>query len=330
MPLRELSLPNDLEPLGDVIAEAFQYPDHPEWSVQTDEIESFVASLKNFRRMWPVIQLLLWVSPVLRDMLRGYTWKEDGRIVGLVNFGRRGTTDVWYVANVGVLPGYRRRGIARQLVSASLETIRERGGRTALLDVIDGNYPAYKLYQSQRFEVYTSSLMLELKPQAAPAPPPLPAGYVQEVVSLFEWRSRYALAQRITPEHVLTYEPVNERRYRIPPAARLMIPLTLIANGLKVECSVVRTPTEVVACARSEARVRQEGRNEIQVSLDPAHAELAPYLIRSLLHRVTSRSPGRIVEMGLPEHQSALIDAAQGAGFVQRTLHRRMGIHLLA
>jgi hypothetical protein len=37
----------------------------------------------------------------------------------------------------------------------------------------------------------------DLEPQAAPSPPPLPAGYVQEAVSLFEWRSRYHLAQRI-------------------------------------------------------------------------------------------------------------------------------------
>ena len=37
MPLRNLTLPYDLEPLVEMVAETFQYPGNPEWSVQTDE-----------------------------------------------------------------------------------------------------------------------------------------------------------------------------------------------------------------------------------------------------------------------------------------------------
>jgi ribosomal protein S18 acetylase RimI-like enzyme len=331
MPIRNLALPNDLEPLSEMVAETFQYPDNPEWSVQADEVESMAASMKNYRRMWPVIQLIQWLSPALRDILHGHIWEEDGQIVGFTNIGRQGTTDVWYVSGVGVRPEYRRRGIARQLVSASLEMIRERGGRIALLDVIDGNYPAYKLYQNLGFETYAGTLMLELEPHAAPvsAPRPLPEGYVQEDVSLFEWRSRYALAHRATPEHILVYEPVQESRYRRPPTARLLMPLLLRADGLKAECFVIRTAAgEVVAYGRSEARVREKGRNEINASLDPAHGELAPYLIQALLYRVNAQSPGRIVEMSLSKWQSALTGAAKEVGFEQRTRMHRMGILL--
>jgi GNAT superfamily N-acetyltransferase len=310
-------------------AETFQYPDHPEWSVQADELESIAASMKNYRRMWPVIRLLQSLSPALRHILHGHIWEEDGQIVGFTNINRRGTTDVWYISGVGVRPDYRRRGIARQLVSASLDMIREHGGRIALLDVIDGNEPAYKLYQSLGFETYAGTLMLELEPQSAPSPSSLPAGYVQKAVSLFEWRSRYRLAQRITPEHVRTYEPVEERRYRRSPMARLMMPLLLKADGLKAECFVIRTSTgQVVAHGRSEARVREKGRNEIHGSLDPAHAELAPFLVQFLLHRVTSLSPDRIVEMNLPERQSALFAAAKEAGFERRIRNQRMGLLL--
>jgi len=330
MPIRLLKLPDDLEPLSEMAAETFQYPDHPEWSVQADEVESVAASMVNYRRMWPVVRLLQWLSPALRDILHGYVWEEADRIVGFTLLSRRGTTDVWYIAGVGVHPDYRRRGIARQLVSASLEMIRERGGRIALLDVIDGNYPAYRLYQSLGFETYTGTLTLEWEPQAAPLrPPPLPAGYVREAVSLFEWRSRYRLAQRTTPEHVLTYEPVEERRYRRPPTARLLMPLMLKADGLKAECFTIRTPSgQVTAYGRSEARVREKGRSEISASLDPAHADLAPHLIQTLLHRVASLSPGHIVEMWLSEWQSALIDAAREVGFKRRTRNHRMGLLL--
>lgn len=329
MSIRLLKLPDDLEPLTEMAAEAFQYPENPEWSVQSDEIESVAASMRNYRRIWPIIQFLQWLSPALRDILHGYIWEEDGKIVGFTNVNRQGTTDVWYVSGVGVIPEYRRRGIARQLVTASLDMLRARGARIALLDVIDGNAPAYKLYQSLGFETYTGTLALELEPQAAPSSPRLPADYIQEAVSPFEWRSRYSLAQRITPEHVLTYEPVEERRYRRPPAARLLMPLILKADGLKVECFVVRTQSgQVVAVGRSEARMREKGRNAISARLDPAHAELAPYLIQALLHRVASQSPDRIVEMWLPQWQSALADAAERAGFEQRTRNHRMGMVL--
>ena len=50
MPIRTLSLPGDLEPLGEMVGQAFQYPNHPEWSVQSDEVESISSSMKNYRR----------------------------------------------------------------------------------------------------------------------------------------------------------------------------------------------------------------------------------------------------------------------------------------
>ena len=329
MPIRLLKLPDDLVPLGQMAAETFQYPDHPEWSVQTDEAESMAASVKNYRRIWPLIRLVQWLSPALRDILHGYIWEEDGHIAGFTNANRQGITDVWYISGVGVHPDYRRRGIARQLVSATLEMVRSRGARVVLLDVIDANYPAYKLYQSLGFDTYTGTLALELEPQAALSLPPLPAGYVQQAVSPFEWQSRYHLAQRITPENIAIYEPVEERRYHRPPMARLLMPLLLKADGLKAECFVIRTKAgQVVAVGRMEARMRKEGRSEIHARLDPAHAELAPYLIQFLLHRVINLSPGRIVEMWLPQWQSTLVDAAKQAGFKQRTHNHRMGMLL--
>jgi GNAT superfamily N-acetyltransferase len=309
--------------------EAFQYPDHPEWSVQSDEVESISASMKNYRRIWPIIRLLQWLSPPLRDIIDGHVWEEESKIVGFTNLSRQGTTDLWYVSGVGVSPGYRRRGIARQLVNAGLDLVRARGGRLVLLDVIDGNEPAYKLYQSLGFETYTGTLALELEsPSALPALD-LPKGYTQEVVSPFEWQPRYSLAQRITPEHVLTYEPVEERRYRRPPIARLMMPLFLKADGLKAECFTVQTRSgQVVAHGRGEARTREKGRNEITVRLDPEHPDLAPYLIQYLVRWVEGQSPGRIVETWLPEWQSDLAEAAKDAGFAQRTRNHRMGLVL--
>ena len=39
MELRPLEWPRDLTSLGEMICDTFQYPENPEWSVQTDEKE---------------------------------------------------------------------------------------------------------------------------------------------------------------------------------------------------------------------------------------------------------------------------------------------------
>ena len=39
MELRQLEWPRDLTPLGEMIFDTFQYPENPQWSVQTDEKE---------------------------------------------------------------------------------------------------------------------------------------------------------------------------------------------------------------------------------------------------------------------------------------------------
>jgi ribosomal protein S18 acetylase RimI-like enzyme len=128
MPMRLLQLPNDLLPMAKMTLDAWQYPENPQWSLQQDEEESLIESMKNFRRIWPIIRLAQWLSPNLRDILRGYVWEEDKQMMGFTNTNRQGNTDTWYISAVGVRPGYRRRGIAQKLVEATIELIRERGG----------------------------------------------------------------------------------------------------------------------------------------------------------------------------------------------------------
>jgi ribosomal protein S18 acetylase RimI-like enzyme len=128
MPMRLLQLPHDLMPMAEMTTVTWQYPENPEWSLQLDEEESLIESMKSLKRIWPIIRLAQWLSPNLRDILRGYVWEEDGQMVGFTNTNRQGGTDTWYISPVGVRPDYRRRGIAQTLVEATNELIRERGG----------------------------------------------------------------------------------------------------------------------------------------------------------------------------------------------------------
>jgi GNAT superfamily N-acetyltransferase len=74
----------------------------------------------------------------------------DGVPVGLANLGVRGER-AW-IGGIGVTPFARRRGVGEQLMRAVLDEARGRGARTVLLEVLEGNDPARRLYEKLGFE----------------------------------------------------------------------------------------------------------------------------------------------------------------------------------
>ena len=241
-----------------------------------------------------------------------------------------GNTNRWLIGNVAVLPEYRRRGIARRLVEASVTYARERGAASIVLDVIAGNEPAYRLYESLGFVHLDDRYELAYTPGPQPDPVPLPDGYTVLPCAWSDWRPRYDLAKRITPESVRRYLPIEEGRFRQPWLLRAVSPLFLAAEGLRVHACLARHAAsgQVVASARCMVRRRRGGTNRIEVELDPAHAALAPHLIAETLRLATSGDAQHRVELELPRWQSALIEAAQHAGFVLRYAYRSMGLIL--
>jgi len=231
---------------------------------------------------------------------------------------------------VGVLPAYRRRGIARKLVQAALHLIRSHGGTRAFLTVIDGNLPAYTLYQRLGFEHYSGSIEFQATPEQAIPAPELPAGYVQAPLDRFDWLPRYQLEQRISPPSLHPYEPVEEGRFRYPAMTRLLSPLVMRAQGIREEEFAIRTAAEGQIVARGEFGIptRGKGVNRLWARLDPGHPELAPYLVSHLLHQVMALSPGRRIEPSVPQWMDGLLAAAEEAGFERRLEHCRMGLVL--
>jgi GNAT superfamily N-acetyltransferase len=313
-----------------MIFDTFQYPENPQWSVQTDEKEQISHMLGSFRRIWPLMRVAQILAPSLRDMFRGYVAIEDGRMIGVTIVQRHGTTNAWVVGTVGVLPEYRRRGIARAAIEKSLELMKEHEAEKIWLGVINGNTPAQRLYESLGFEVYDATADYSLSDPALPSLSPLLPGFSVSRLARSDWRTRLVLEERIVPEEARLYEPIEKGRFRQPRALRLLIPIVNLAQRAREEEFVVRQESDghVAARCKYSASTRGKGVNSISVRLDSAYPQLAENLVGLMLHKVVSRSPKLRVEIGVPRWMPSVVDAVESLGFEKRVEYLKMGLVL--
>ncbi len=123
-----------------LLEEAFR-PDH-----------SFPFSNSPLLRQVGVFLWTLSYGPVFPENVTGFVWVEDGRIVGNVTLSLDETRlDRYLISNVAVLPSYQHRGIAGKLMQISLDHLRTRGVKWALLNVRPDNPGAVHLYKSLGF-----------------------------------------------------------------------------------------------------------------------------------------------------------------------------------
>lgn len=315
--------------MNTLILEGFEYPDHPEWSIQADEKEGMLDRVKGMKRMWPIMQILRLFSPILRDAMRGFIAEEDGKTIGLMNYMRNNKEPEWFLANAAVLPAYRRRGIGRKLLAAIQDDLRKRGGRVLILAAIDKNVPSLELCKSMGFEIFTSSVEMDLEADAAVPAPILPEGWSMLPRSHFDWRTQFELAKRITPENVARYEPPVERRFRMPFVRPLFGILFEKAGGNSSKRFVLRAPDgKIAAVSGYWFRVNKGGLNDAGIDLDPAHPELATFLVAHAVTTMQSLSPGRRIEFDFESWQPALIEAAESIGCKKRFGAHRLGMKL--
>jgi len=145
--------------------------------------------------------------------LLGFTWIDEGKVVGAVNTQRAGDdANTWLIANVAVLPAYRRRGLALALMKATLDFIRSQAGVTALLQVDDDNLGAIELYRQLGFVRFTTQTAWA-RPALTPAPALPPTDFVIRSRRPGEWVEQFALARRVRPEGFLWKQPLRETNF---------------------------------------------------------------------------------------------------------------------
>ena len=208
--------------------------------------------------------------------------------------------------------------------------IREGGGEKIILDVIDGNLPAYNLYHKLGFEHYSSDIEFQATPKSAAQIPELHEGYIQLPLGRFEWQPRYALEKRTTPVKVGKYEPVEVDRFRQSGMERLLMSIVMYTQGVYEEHILVQTKTDGQIVAYGGYTVPKRGKSIIKLKahLDPTHPELASFLLSYLTQNATARQPGLRIELSIPKWQKVLVSTAEDAGFEQRMEYCRMGLEL--
>jgi GNAT superfamily N-acetyltransferase len=195
--LRPVNLRTDLLPLADLIEIAFA-------DTMDSSGRAAVREMRSLSRLGPGLSVLLGMNDLAQGVGLGFVWMEDGRIVGNTSIypANVPTGPSWIIANVAVHPNYRGRGIARQLVQASLAMIRQRSrGRSvsAVLQVDADNAIARHVYERLGFVAERAWTQWK-RSSTARTPPPFhdPSVYITRRRAR-EWRAEYDLAQRLRP-----------------------------------------------------------------------------------------------------------------------------------
>jgi ribosomal protein S18 acetylase RimI-like enzyme len=144
--IRPFDIGRDLRAVAELIAVAF-----------SQELDGRGADALREMRMMSHFGGLLGVmnrsTGEFNDMLSGFVWVEQGRVVGNVTVQRGDKIGSrWQIANVAVAPDYRGRGISHRLMDAALEHAVSCGGRWVVLQVYAANQVARHIYDTMGFK----------------------------------------------------------------------------------------------------------------------------------------------------------------------------------
>jgi ribosomal protein S18 acetylase RimI-like enzyme len=310
MGIRPFNLPQDLDTLQQIIPEAFQYPENPSWSINHEDVEELTDMVKMLKRLNPLFSVIGLVWTPIRDRLHGYIWEEDGKPVGLCNVSRQGKSDTWEIGNVAVIPAYRRRGIARQLVEACVQLAKEHGAKQIVLDVIQGNTPARELYLELGFEIFSGRYDFEHHGQ--PESSILP---------------RYTFNRQITPSQVQVYEPVEAHHFKMP----FFVPLLqkVILSMMKMKHTrywVMNDSAKPLALLNYMASQNSRGKNNVSLKVDNNHADLRLPLLQYSVQEIRKINQTQPIELSVPSWQYT--DEITQAGFKLRVAYDSMGMQV--
>ncbi len=215
--LRSMDPMKDLGGVADLIEQAFA----------NDLDQSGKNALRELRwlsRLKPVLWWMIYANPDHTDFLSGFVWEEKRKIVGNITINRTGAgSRRWLISNLAVLDDYRRRGIARGLMYAALELVKEYNGSFVSLQVREDNVAARRLYDSLHFREISGTTYLTSKrvPKVENHPLPKEVLLRPRNYAATDTREAYNLARAATPLSVQKEWPLRQSHYRLNGSERI-------------------------------------------------------------------------------------------------------------
>jgi ribosomal protein S18 acetylase RimI-like enzyme len=208
-----------------------------------------------------------------------------------------------------VAPEHRRRGYGRKVLTHALEVARSQGAERAILHVLEDNYPAKGLYESEGFVRFERVVHFKHEPPEGEELA-LPSGYELRRIGPFDRR-----ASRVI--HVAR-EPSSAEVYGVPETPPWYLQaLARIQPGVRERYAVVHEG-EWVGIYSFNAQFREKGAASAGISLVREHRGVG------LEEALLSLALRRAREVGCPrlltkadERNTPLLSACKALGFTQ-------------
>jgi GNAT superfamily N-acetyltransferase len=283
----------------------------------------FIRELRFLSLFGQLLPLVIPLGLGREIWTQGVVWVERGRVVGSINTqpaGPRSAT--WLIANVAVHPDQRRRGIALQMMRATLDQIRQRGGADVILQVDDDNAAAIELYRRLGFQTVATHLTWT-RPGRAVTPPHAPASFDIRPRAEREWLAELNLAELVRPEGLAWNRPPARGDFRPDWRRRL----GQLLHGQVEEHWLALTPDDRVAGAVILMAGLADG-DRLTLLAHPAyHGQVErPLLVRGLRRLGARPGPVRLEHpAGDPAAEAALRDlgftVARALRWLKKELH---------
>ncbi len=194
-----------------------------------------------FMHLWSRVPLLrelgaqLWAAsftPGMPDLLLGFVWEEDQRIIGNVTL----TPDEsrhrhWLISNVAVDEKFRRRGIAREMMQAAIAEAKARGATWLILNVRPYNTGAIQLYEQLGFERIDTEMGYLRKRATPPQVRPL----ALRRLKTSEYRDTFELARAGMSDRLKIFRPLRASDFALNVEDRLAEHVVDFAIGQATE-----------------------------------------------------------------------------------------------
>ncbi len=267
--VREWDFKKDVEKVSSLLEVVFE-----------NELQSKGLSVKAFfdeyKALLPFLKFLGIFSSNFKHSLDGFVIEnQNEEIIASVNVGF--ALSYWEIAMVATHPVYRRKGLARMLVTRAIEHAKNLGAKMCALEVLDINEPAYNLYKSLNFIHYDSVTRKKLEPKNLEEIPfiELPEGYLLSEIKRNKKtnQARYELDLRVTPEEVQAFHPVNRKKYHRPILIRMIRPVARLFIKMKSKHWTIYKEDKLVATMSSRVSSKEGSPHRIDLMIDTNHRE---------------------------------------------------------